>query len=134
MYLYRSTGTKYVLLIEVFVSLYRERGQLRRALDRAQTELAEARGKAEDLRASRQEAARELLALQTTQQQAAHSAQLDRRDEAVQRDSLDRRLAGLRAEVGAIASGLSPHSTRLSSDIEVKPTSLCCSLSMWDFA
>lgn len=41
---------------------------------------------------------------------------LERQDEAAQRDSLDRRLAGLRAEVGAIASNLSP---ALGSEFEV---------------
>ncbi|XP_065340638.1 coiled-coil domain-containing protein 102A-like isoform X2 [Cloeon dipterum] len=85
-----------------------EKNQLKSSLDKAQLELADAKGAAEDLQLQRHEAAKELINLQANQQQAAHMAQIDRRDEAAQRDSLDRRLAGLRAEVGAIASNLSP--------------------------
>ncbi|CAB3384683.1 Hypothetical predicted protein [Cloeon dipterum] len=76
-----------------------ERNQLKSSLDKAQLELADAKGAAEDLQLQRHEAAKELINLQANQQQAAHLAQIDRRDEAAQRDSLDRRLAGLRAEL-----------------------------------
>ncbi|XP_059472732.1 coiled-coil domain-containing protein 102A-like isoform X2 [Neocloeon triangulifer] len=85
-----------------------ERNQLKVSLEKAQVELADVKGTAEDLSRLRHEAAKEIINLQANQQQAAHLAQLDKRDEAAQRDSLDRRLAGLRAEVGAIASNLSP--------------------------
>lgn len=60
-------------------------------MDKAQSELADVRGPTDD-------------------------PKLERQDEAAQRDSLDRRLAGLRAEVGAIASNLSP---ALGSEFEV---------------
>jgi len=86
------------------------------SLEKAQNDLVDAKGAAEDMKLQRHEAALEIINLQANQQQAAHVAQIDRRDEAAQRDSLDRRLAGLRAEVGAIASNLSP---ALGSEFEV---------------
>jgi len=77
--------------IKCYFLLFSERNQLRSSLDKAQSDLENIRGTTED-------------------------PKLERQDEAAQRDSLDRRLAGLRAEVGAIASNLSP---ALGSDIEV---------------
>lgn len=72
---------------------------LNRNLERVEHELAESREKCEDLRASRQEAVRELLQLQDQHQDTVALIRADLMDEASSREGMDRRLADLRTQV-----------------------------------
>ncbi|XP_044734017.1 coiled-coil domain-containing protein 102A isoform X2 [Chrysoperla carnea] len=76
-----------------------EKSSLHRNLERLQVELQEARDKCEDLRSARQEAVRELLALQDQHRDELRLVQADLQDEASSREGMDRRLADLRAEL-----------------------------------
>ncbi|CAG2053647.1 unnamed protein product [Timema podura] len=71
-----------------------------RSLEKVELELQEWRERCEDLRASKQEVARELLQLQDQHQDQVRLIQLDLQDEASSREGMDRRLADLRSEVG----------------------------------
>jgi len=73
---------------------------LHRDLEKMQGELQELKDRCEDLRASKQEAVRELLQLQDQHQDQVRLIQLDLQDEATSREGMDRRLADLRTEVG----------------------------------
>lgn len=72
---------------------------LHRNLERVEHELAESREKCEDLRASRQEAVRELLQLQDQHQDTVALIRADLMDEASSREGMDRRLADLRTQL-----------------------------------
>ncbi|XP_076064197.1 coiled-coil domain-containing protein 102A-like isoform X2 [Oratosquilla oratoria] len=74
------------------LSLHRESG-------RWQAETNELRSRLEDLRASRQEAVKELVALRAQHQKEVQTLQLEMLDEASTRECIDRRLADLRAEL-----------------------------------
>lgn len=78
---------------------FSEKMCLHRNLERIGTELAEFREKCEDLRASRQEAVRELLQLQDQHQDTVALIRADLIDEATSREGMDRRLADLRTQV-----------------------------------
>nr|CAD7426954.1 unnamed protein product [Timema monikensis] len=77
-----------------------EKASLHRSLEKVELELQEWRERCEDLRASKQEVARELLQLQDQHQDQVRLIQLDLQDEASSREGMDRRLADLRSEVG----------------------------------
>lgn len=72
---------------------------LHRDLEKMQGELQELKDRCEDLRASKQEAVRELLQLQDQHQDQVRLIQLDLQDEATSREGMDRRLADLRTEL-----------------------------------
>lgn len=72
---------------------------LHKNVERADSELAECRQRCEELRASRQEAVRELLQLQDQHQDTVALIRADLLDEASSREGMDRRLADLRAQV-----------------------------------
>lgn len=76
-----------------------EKASLHRAMEQLQTEALDMRGRIDELRRSKQDAERQLLAAQDQHHQQVVSLQQDRRDEANTRESLDRRLAELRSEV-----------------------------------
>lgn len=77
-----------------------EKSTLHRSMERLQTELQEARDKCEDLKQAKQEAIRELLALQDEHRDTVLQIQADLQDETSSRENVDRRMADLRAEVG----------------------------------
>lgn len=68
-------------------------------MERLEMELGETKERCEDLRASRQEAVRELLQLQDQHQDTVATIRADLMDEATSREGMDRRLADLRAQV-----------------------------------
>lgn len=76
-----------------------EKGQLDRRAERAEAEVAELRERCEELRASRQDAVRELLDIQDQYKDAVALIQADLLDEATSREGMDRRLAELRAQL-----------------------------------
>ena len=78
---------------------YREKSQLDRRAERSEAEVAEWRERCEELRASRQDAVRELLDMQDQYKDAVALIQADLLDEATSREGMDRRLAELRAQV-----------------------------------
>lgn len=76
-----------------------EKLNLHRSLERLEMELGESKERCEDLRASRQEAVRELLQLQDQHQDTVATIRADLMDEATSREGMDRRLADLRAQL-----------------------------------
>ncbi|KAL1130531.1 hypothetical protein AAG570_011777 [Ranatra chinensis] len=76
-----------------------EKLNLHKSLERLETELAETKEKCEELRASRQEAVRELLQLQDQHEDTVALIRADLLDEASSREGMDRRLADLRAQL-----------------------------------
>lgn len=76
-----------------------EKVSLHRSVERAEGELSEWRERCEELRASRQEAVRELLQLQDQHQDTVALIRADLLDEATSREGMDRRLADLRAQL-----------------------------------
>ncbi|KAK9499507.1 hypothetical protein O3M35_002536 [Rhynocoris fuscipes] len=76
-----------------------EKISLHRSVERAEGELSEWRERCEELRASRQEAVRELLQLQDQHQDTVALIRADLLDEATSREGMDRRLADLRAQL-----------------------------------
>uniref|UniRef100_A0A0A9VSE3 Coiled-coil domain-containing protein 102A n=1 Tax=Lygus hesperus TaxID=30085 RepID=A0A0A9VSE3_LYGHE len=72
---------------------------LHKNVERAESDLAECRQRCEELRASRQEAVRELLQLQDQHQDTVALIRADLLDEASSREGMDRRLADLRAQL-----------------------------------
>ncbi|KAK4290960.1 hypothetical protein Pmani_036178 [Petrolisthes manimaculis] len=76
-----------------------EKLALHRECCKWQGEAGELRGRLEDIRASRQEAVKELVTLRTQHQKEVQCLQLEMLDEASSRECIDRRLADLRAEL-----------------------------------
>ncbi|XP_042884905.1 coiled-coil domain-containing protein 102A-like [Penaeus japonicus] len=72
---------------------------LHREVSKWQSEANELRARLEDIRASRQEAVKELVSLRTQHQKEVQCLQLEMLDEASSRECVDRRLADLRAEL-----------------------------------
>ncbi|XP_014243545.1 coiled-coil domain-containing protein 102A [Cimex lectularius] len=76
-----------------------EKCNLMRTVERSEEELLECKQRCEELRASRQEAVRELLQLQDQHQDTVALIRADLLDEATSREGMDRRLAELRAQL-----------------------------------
>ncbi|XP_071542984.1 coiled-coil domain-containing protein 102A-like isoform X2 [Panulirus ornatus] len=72
---------------------------LHRECSKWQSEANELRSRLDDVRASRQEAVKELVSLRTQHQKEVQCLQLEMLDEASSRECIDRRLADLRAEL-----------------------------------
>ncbi|XP_042218990.1 coiled-coil domain-containing protein 102A-like isoform X3 [Homarus americanus] len=76
-----------------------EKQVLHRECSKWQSEANELRSRLDDVRASRQEAVKELVSLRTQHQKEVQCLQLEMLDEASSRECIDRRLADLRAEL-----------------------------------
>ncbi|KAK7075662.1 hypothetical protein SK128_025086, partial [Halocaridina rubra] len=72
---------------------------LHRESSKWQSEASELRSRLDDVRASRQEAMKELVSLRSQHQKEVQSLQLEMLDEASSRECVDRRLADLRSEL-----------------------------------
>lgn len=70
---------------------YREKAALDRECSKWQAETSELRLRLEDMRASRQEAVKELVALRAQHQKEVQTLQLEMLDEASTRECIDRR-------------------------------------------
>lgn len=76
-----------------------EKINLHKTIEKLQTELQEWKEKCEDLKLAKQETVRELLTLQDQHRDTIQQIQSDLQDETSSRESIDRRMADLRAEV-----------------------------------
>lgn len=76
-----------------------EKANLHKTIERLHSELQEAKEKCEDLKLAKQETVRELLTLQDKHRDTIQQIQSDLQDETSSRESVDRRMADLRAEV-----------------------------------
>ena len=83
-----------------------EKNNLHKTIEKLRTDLQEAKDKCEDLKLAKQETVRELLALQDRHRDTIQQIQSDLQDETSSRESVDRRMADLRAEVGIISAEL----------------------------
>lgn len=83
-----------------------EKTNLHKNIERLHSELQEAKDKCEDLKQAKQETVRELLSLQDQHRDTIQQIQSDLQDETSTRESVDRRMADLRAEVGIISAEL----------------------------
>ncbi|CAB0018303.1 unnamed protein product [Nesidiocoris tenuis] len=100
--LYQKLSMLQLRLDEATKTLQIEREEkvaLHKNVERVESELGECRQRCEELRASRQEAVRELLQLQDQHQDTVALIRADLLDEASSREGMDRRLADLRAQV-----------------------------------
>lgn len=82
-----------------FLYIFREQQLLHRNIERVTSEYQEAKEKCEEMRQARQDAVRELLALQDQHQEEVQLIRSDLQDEASSREGMDRRINDLRAEV-----------------------------------
>ncbi|EEB18745.1 conserved hypothetical protein [Pediculus humanus corporis] len=76
-----------------------EKINLHKTIEKLQTELQEWKEKCEDLKLAKQETVRELLTLQDQHRDTIQQIQSDLQDETSSRESIDRRMADLRAEL-----------------------------------
>ncbi|XP_074032639.1 coiled-coil domain-containing protein 102A isoform X1 [Leptinotarsa decemlineata] len=76
-----------------------EKSQLHRNIERLTSELQEARDKCDELRESRQDTMRDILMLQDEHQKELQSIKADLQEEANSRESMDKRMNDLRAEL-----------------------------------
>lgn len=83
-----------------------EKNNLHKTIEKLRADLQEAKDKCEDLKLAKQETVRELLALQDRHRDTIQQIQSDLQDETSSRESVDRRMADLRAEVGIISAEL----------------------------
>ncbi|BES98269.1 Coiled-coil domain containing [Nesidiocoris tenuis] len=100
--LYQKLSMLQLRLDEATKTLQIEREEkvaLHKNVERVESELGECRQRCEELRASRQEAVRELLQLQDQHQDTVALIRADLLDEASSREGMDRRLADLRAQL-----------------------------------
>lgn len=72
---------------------------LQRCVERLEAELLELKVRCEDLWQERQKAVRDLLQLESLQEDEVRHIRAELQDEASSREGMDRRLADLRAEV-----------------------------------
>lgn len=83
-----------------------EKTSLHKTIEKLHSELQETKDKCEDLKMAKQETVRELLLLQDQHRDTIQQIQSDLQDETSSRESVDRRMADLRAEVGIISAEL----------------------------
>lgn len=93
-----SQGAKFFFLIS------REKKHLIKSLDKTRQEMEDCKNKCEDLRSARQEAVRELLTMQETHHAEMRIMNHSLQEEINARESLERRLSEMRAELERLQS------------------------------
>lgn len=86
-------------LTPIFFFLSSEKMNLQRSVERLETELLDLKVRCEDLWQERQKAVRDLLQLESLQEDEVRHIRAELQDETSSREGMDRRLADLRSEV-----------------------------------